>query len=320
MAKQKYSLNKGEKIVFKTSCVRHGFWGAYTHALTITNQSVILEKYGMFNNFKGIERYNYTDINQAIQGEASNGEKQLELYIGNKVEDFALHSGDDNELKILVMAINDQMGPDAEYCDFKYYQDLVTGAKDTDRLLELRKMAAEEDGETAKSGIAIAGTAAKNILKSGDLSIKGVTKSITKAAGKQKKKGILSGMMDEFLDDIGIRDIQDEFTEMGNEFREEFGLKPKMTHADRKELEELEEKMRKQEIQQSKNSALNNKINEQKIIIEEKKKTQPKSENNKSLSSVNEQLDALKKAKELLDAGILTQEEFEQKKKEIMEK
>jgi hypothetical protein len=28
----------------------------------------------------------------------------------------------------------------------------------------------------------------------------------------------------------------------------------------------------------------------------------------------------LKKAKELLDAGILTQEEFEQKKKEIMER
>ena len=59
MAKQKYALNPGEKIVYKTSCVRHGFWGAYTHALTITNQSVILEKYGMLNNFKGIERYNY---------------------------------------------------------------------------------------------------------------------------------------------------------------------------------------------------------------------------------------------------------------------
>lgn len=45
MAKQKYALNPGEKIVFKVSCVRHGFWGAYTHALTITNQSVILENY-----------------------------------------------------------------------------------------------------------------------------------------------------------------------------------------------------------------------------------------------------------------------------------
>lgn len=106
MMKQKYVLNPGEKIVYKTSCVRHGFWGAYTHALTITNQSVILEKYGMLNNFKGIERYDYSVINQAIQGEASNGEKQLELYIGDKVEDFALQSGDENELKVLVMAVN----------------------------------------------------------------------------------------------------------------------------------------------------------------------------------------------------------------------
>ena len=115
MAKQKYALNPGEKIVYKTSCVRHGFWGAYTHALTITNQSVILERYGMLNNFKGIDRYNYSDITQAIKGEASNGEDQLELYINGKVEDFALQSGDDNELKVLIMAINDQMGADAEY-------------------------------------------------------------------------------------------------------------------------------------------------------------------------------------------------------------
>ena len=41
--------------------------------------------------------------------------------------------------------------------------------------------------------------------------------------------------------------------------------------------------------------------------------------NKKSLSSVNEQLEALKKAKELLDAGVLTQEEFEKKKKELLD-
>ncbi len=52
-------------------------------------------------------------------------------------------------------------------------------------------------------------------------------------------------MMGEFIDDIGIRDIQDAFTEIGNEFREKFGLKTKMTHAERKELEELEEKTQK---------------------------------------------------------------------------
>ena len=62
MAKQKYKLNPNEKIVYKTSCVRHGFWGAYTNILIVTNQAVILEKHSTFDFYKGIERYNYTDI------------------------------------------------------------------------------------------------------------------------------------------------------------------------------------------------------------------------------------------------------------------
>lgn len=321
MAKQKYALNPGEKIVYKTSCVRHGFWGAYTHALTITNQSVILEKYGMLNNFKGIERFDYSVINQAIQGEASNGEKQLELYIGGKVEDFALQSGDENELKILVMAINDQMGPDADYYDFNYYQSMVTEAKDTDRILELRAKAQEESPISGGSGLEIAGAAAKNLLKSGDFSTKGVTKAVTKAAGKQKKKGIFSGMMDEFLDDIGIRDIQDEFTEIGNEFREEFGLKTKMTHAERKELEELEEKRRKQEVQRQKNAAFQDRVTQQKARIDAQKVRTAEAFTQSATSakmSVKEQMELLQQIKNLLDAGVLTQEEFEKKKQEIL--
>ena len=323
MAKQKYALNPGEKIVYKMSCVRHGFWGAYTHALTITNQSVILEKYGMLNNFKGIERFDYTVINQAIQGEASNGEKQLELYIGGEVENFALQSGDDNELKILVMAINDQMGPDAEYYDFNYYQEIVTEAKDTDRILELRAKAQDEAPVSGAggSGLEIASAAAKNLLKSGDFSAKGITKAVTKAAGKQKKKGIFSGMMDEFLDDIGIRDLQDEFTEMGNEFREEFGLKTKMTHAERKELEELEEKRRKQEIQKQKNAAFQDRVTQQKAKVDAQKgrtvEAQTQSTSDTKMS-VKEQMELLQQIKSLLDAGVLTQEEFEAKKKEIL--
>lgn len=322
MAKQKYALNPGEKIVYKTSCVRHGFWGAYTHALTITNQSVILEKYGMLNNFKGIERFDYSVINQAIQGEASNGEKQLELYIGGKVEDFALQSGDENEMKILVMAINDQMGPDADYYDFNYYQSIVTEAKDTDRILELRAKAQEETLVSASgSDLEIAGVVAKNLLKSGDFSARGITKAVTKATARQKKKGIFSGIMDEVLDDIGIRDIQDEFTEIGNEFREEFGLKPKMTHAERRELEELEEKRRKQEIQRQKNAALQDKITQQKarVAAQRSKMTEVSTQGAATTKmSVKEQMELLQQIKNLLDTGALTQEEFEKKKLEIL--
>jgi hypothetical protein len=245
----------------------------------------------------------------------------LELYIGGKVEDFALQSGNENELKVLIMAINDQMGPDAEYYDFNYYQSIVTEAKDTDRILELRSKAQDEMPTAGGSGIEIAGVAAKNLIKSGNFTATGVTKVVTKAMGKQKKKGILSGMMDEFLDDIGVRDIQDEFTEMGNEFREEFGLKTKMTYAEWKELEELEEKRKKQKIQEQKNSIFQNRVNQQKAMIDAKKRAlgeQKQPNINTSKMSVKEQMELLQQVKSLLDAGVLTQEEFEQKKQEIL--
>lgn len=320
MAKQKYALNPGEKIVHKVTCVRHGFWGAYTNTLTVTNQSVILENYGMFNNFKGIERYNYSEISQAIKGKASNGEEQLEIYINGEVEEFALQSGDDNELKVLLMAINDQMGPDAEYYDFNYYQSIFTEAKDTDRILELRAKAQDDMPASVNgNGFDFASDVAKNLIKSGNFTAKGLTKAVTKASGKQKKQSIFSGMMDEFLDDIGIRDIQDEFIEIGNEFREEFGLKTKMTHAERKELEELEEKRRKQEIQQQKNAAMQDKVNQQKAKINAQKYGTTETQNTSvEKMSVKEQMELLQQIKSLLDAGVLTQEEFEKKKQEIL--
>ena len=317
--KKKFVLNSGEKIVYKVSCVRHGFWGAYTNVLIVTNQAVVLEKYGIFNNFKGIERYDYSIINQAIQGEAANGEEQLELYIGDKVEDFALPSV--NELKVLIMAINDQMGPDAERYDLNYYQSIITETEDAERILELRLKAQEEMPTAEGSGMEIAGEAAKNLAKSGNFTATGVTKAVAKAMGKQKKKGILSGMVNGFLDDIGVRDIQDEFTEIGNEFREEFGLKTKMTYAEQKELKELEETRKKKELQEQKNSIFQNKVNEKKAMVDKKKKTdaeQKQPNHTIPKMSVKEQMELLQQMKSLLDSGVLTQEEFEQKKQEIL--
>ena len=315
MAKPKYAMNPEEKIVYKVSCVRHGFWGAYTHVLTITNQSVILEKYGLLNNFKGIERYNYSNISQAIQGQASNGEKQLELYVGGKIEDFALQSGNETELRILITAINDQMGADAEYYDYNYYQRL----KDTDRISILRAKAHIEELPNDEA-LNFAEAAAERIIKSGDFSVKGITKAVTKASGK-KNNGIFSGMIDSLLDDSGVRDIQDEFTDIGNEFREAFGLPTKITYAERKELEALEEKQRQEEIQYQRNAAL------QYMAFQQKARINTERDNNSTATqqsvriskiSVKEQMELLQQVKALLDAGVLTQEEFEAKKHEIL--
>ncbi len=322
MAKQKYTLNPGEKIVYKTeSCVRHGERGSYTHILTITNQSVIWEKYGLFNNFKGIERFDYSIINQAIQGRTTNGEKQLELYMDNKVENFALQFSDEIDLKVLVMAINDQMTSNADDYDFNYYKNIITETRDNNRILELKTKIQDEPSTSSESGLEFAGVVAKNLLKSKNFSAIGVTKAVAKATVNQKKKGIFSGMVDEFLDDIGIRDLQDDFTEMRNEFREELGLKPKITHAERKELEELEEEKRERELHKQKNSSFQDSVNRQKAIINAKKNSA--SEPEQSLSeptkiSVKEQIELLQQVKNLFDAGILTQEEFDKKKQEIL--
>lgn len=323
MAKEKYALNPGEKVIYKATGVRHGVFGPFTNILTVTNQSVIWEKYGMLNNFKEIERFDYSSITQAIQGKAFNDEPQLEIYINGKIEEFSLQDDDNNALKVLVMAINDQMGQDAEHFDFSYYQSLVEEAKDTERLLELRARAKEDEADmvSGSPGLDIFSSAATNLLKSGDFSAKGLTKAVTKATNKQKRNSIFSGMMDGLLDDIGIRDLQDEFTEIGNEFREEFGLKPKMTHAERKELMELEEKRKQQEIQRQKDVAFQNKVMQQKTKIDAMKNTTSESSAQNASNaklSVKEQMELLQQIKGLLDAGVLTQDEFDKKKQEIL--
>lgn len=295
MIKQKYKLNEGEKIVFKITDVKHvkhgfleSFIGdSYSNILIITNQGIILEKYGTFENFKGVQRYNYNEINQAIQTKSYNGSNKLEIYMENKIEEFKFYPDDENVLRILMKSINDQMGPDAELYDFQYYQDVLNGIKDEERLLKLRELVDDED---PKTNLGFAGNAVKNIIKSGNFSVGGIAKGISKAATINKKNEFIDGI----LEDIGVKDLQDDFTEIGNGFREVVGLKPKITNAERKELQELEQKRIKKEFTQEKVSNKNEKI--------------------------NEQFELLKKLKELLDLGILTEEEFELKKKEIMKK
>ena len=314
MANQKYTMNIGEKIIFKVSCVRHGFWGAYTHILVVTNQCVILEEYGMFNNFKGVIRYPLSEINQAIIGKASNGENQLELYCGSGKEDFALQSGDENELRTLAMAINDQLSENSECYDYSYYQEIIDGTKKELNVIETESVAANTNSEYDYSvGIGFAGDVMKNMLKSGDISMKGLQKGINKASKKQTKKKTLGVTKDKIFDEIGVHDIQDCFTEIGNDFREDFGLKPKMTHEERRELREQEEKQQKREAYRRSVE----KARQSKQILDSKIKGERMMEDKKTLS-VNEQIETLKKLKELLDMGILSEEEFESKKKQIL--
>ena len=106
-----------------------------------------------------------------------------------------------------------------------------------------------------------------------------------------------------------------------NEFREEFGLKTKMTHAERKELEELEEKRRKQEVQRQKNAAFQDRVAQQKAKVDAQKGKMPEASTQSAVTSkmsIKEQMELLQQIKSLLDVGVLTPEEFEKKKQEIL--
>ncbi len=289
MGTPKYSLNQGERILYRVTEVSHGLFGTYRDALTVTNFSVILEKYGMFDQFKGIERYDYYYITKA---KAENGYSQLELYMNRKKEVFEFQSADETEIRVLVTAINDQMVEGNDNHDYNYYQNL----KDADRLATLKAKIKDkdDDDDTWK----FAGKTVKNLLKSGDFSMKGVEKAAKKASRQQTRDNIVSGVMGGLLDDLGFKDVQDEFIEVGNEFRESLGLSPKITNAERKEIEELEKKLKYQENR--------TRLNE--------------SYQSSSKMSVKEQMDLLQQMKSLLDAGVLTQEEFDMKKKEILKR
>lgn len=99
------------------------------------------------------------------------------------------------------------------------------------------------------------------------------------------------------------------------------GLKTKMTHAERKELEELEEKRRKQEVQRQKNAAFQDRVAQQKAKVDAQKGKMPEASTQSAVTSkmsIKEQMELLQQIKSLLDVGVLTPEEFEKKKQEIL--
>ena len=313
MAKPKYSMQKGERIVYKVECCRHGFWGAYTDTLVVTNRCLLLEQYGVFNNFKGIVRYPYNEITQVILGSAKNGEKQLEVYIDNRIENFAPQSGRAITLNMLLLAVNDQMSKGADIYDFDFYKGLE------DEILQRERNARSSSFD----GIGFAADVALNMLTSGKFSTKSFQKSVNKAVHKQQRKQVTDGILEE----LGIHEIQDSFTEIANEFRREFAFEPKTTYAEIREAKEKEKQRFEAELIRKKREEHLDQVNHAQQDAHKKSSSKDKvnslepdqgtSITNKRMN-VNEQLDMLLKLKELLDLGALTQEEFEELKQEIL--
>lgn len=278
MEKTKYDLNADERIVNTVSNVQYGNKGDFTNKLLITNQSVILEKYGLFNKFKGIERFSLNEIKQLLV----NDEKmQLEIYLENETIYLKIQSYDKYILKLLAITIEDQLSENADIYDYNFYQKILKNVRVEDDLIELR--AKKEKGYS---------------------------------------KEILGTIKEELFDELGIYDFQDEITDWLNDFREEHGLGHKMTHEEIAKLRRKENEVRENAIENQKKIAFEKKVEKQrKILLISKNKTDSKLDKlnePQNKMTTDEQIKILKKLKELLDAGILTDEEFIKKKREIM--
>lgn len=179
------------------------------------------------------------------------------------------------------MSINDQLSEDADIYDFSFYQKILRNVETEIDVLELK----------AKS---------------------------KKGYSKLGKNEIFGAIKDELFDDLGIYDLHDELIEWENDFREEHGLGHKMTHEEISELKEKERKLRENNLEEQKRMIFEKEVEKQRRLLLLSRGKFKTEETGTNTMSTDEQIKVLKKLKDLLDAKILTEEEFTKKKNEIL--
>lgn len=341
-------LLPGEKMLLKRGEVGISSFNNFVHQLYLTNYAIILAKFGVFGNHKETIRYPLNQI-QMVNGDSSSVNGVIEIFIDGESIKFLFQFGSDREIGTWVKAINDMMNlRENDYVDRTLYQDLMNDEKAIDYGYD------DWDGwddEPEDSGFT-AKEIANAFIKS-----KGSPTKLVRNLAKESIKS--SGVKETFTDTIkegvkrqlGLDDLEDEFIEMGNDFREMVGMERKMTNRERRELEEAT-------IQHKKATAYAKRMSEarararahgatlagdytsdkpmytevtpetthkySKEPIRGEYPPRPKTPEQPNpgadpLSETEKQIEVLKKLKDLLDAGVLTEEEFVEKKKQVLE-
>lgn len=306
-----------EKIVFKVNNVRRGSFSLSPNTLVVTNKGLIFEERGLIGNLKGSTSFDYSIIEKVEDSSSSDSLKHIEVYLDTHIEKYTFQTSDDDEIKILLLAINDQLTGEGSHLTLRNYKELLDKVRKNTEDYKLKVQSLTDTPLISKNEPEYAEEIIKNVIASGKFD----KKSFKKAAKKVKKQNSFMGLMkEELLTDLGFRDLQDEFTEFKNDIRDEFGLERKQTYADKRRLSEQELNDKKLKLLEEKE------INYHKIINERfgniaNSPTRQSSSNNISVNanmSHREQMELLREFKELLDSGILTDEEFNLKKKEIL--
>lgn len=292
-----YDLEPGEIALLSDSSVKRGNRGSYGNELVLTTRNLVFVELGMFGGVKQIIVYPLDIISKAAVGVTKNGDKQLQIVYGNEMGTFDFGYEDEIKNRLWSMAITNQISEFSSYFDASYYDRF---SKDNLKKVSRQISEGEITEEDVTFDLSSLGDIAGAFLKSGNFSTKGLQKALSK--GKKKNNaggGFLKGLRDEF----GITDIQNEFLDM-------FGMETEETN-DEREKRMLEAAFDYVVYQSRMELAA---IQQQ----EAARAAQSHVAAQAAAKSVDGQIEAVKKLKELLDAGILTQEEFDKKKKEVM--
>lgn len=113
MSNKTFDLEPDERVIQKEAGVRHGFWGAFTGELVLTDRALVYVDYGVLGNYKGYTRFELSEISQVMVGKARNGKPQLEIYHAEGQDDFAFKSGGKLKLGSWARAVEKARSRDA---------------------------------------------------------------------------------------------------------------------------------------------------------------------------------------------------------------
>ena len=338
-----FNLIEGERIVLERRGVAYNR-GRYDSTLFLTNMALFLVRFSFTGKHKDTLIFPYDKIRRAAKAK-SREFNELEIYTKEGTHSFIFSDGGTRDILLWAEGINRMI----ERSHLSIPLDPVLYQEVTDEIElnwdgfwnQVQNPEYSDDGLT-EDVFDAAHSESKDAL--GNLA-----NNSTKTAVKRGTKEWRATVKENIKNELGFDEIQDGFTLLSNGVREVFGLQTKMTNKEKQEFEELEkqriideeydrrleEQARLEEEASAQKSYQETSPTEEKPedqlekpdvssdasldsspLLAKKEESTPRS----NLDIVNEQIEILKKLKALVDDGVLTEEEFNQKKKQVLEK
>lgn len=292
-----YTLLPHEYVLIQDQVQRNGL-ARHVDNLILTTNRLIYEKFNAFNKVSEVIVYPFNVIKLVLANNAPASTFILTIRHTEGETSFEVLNNNPRRHKIWTLALNDRM-------DICLFDQFFYPTLDDEYLARKIQANTDSDDPAPKekkdhSKARFAGDVAAGIITSG-FTPTGIAKSIVRAQKKQIRRDVANSIKETIAESTFV---EDSLLSLENSIKKEFGLKTKKTRAEI--MEDMLNKAFQDTIDEERQRvlALRNPTSMVVPTIEE---------------SFDDKVEKIKKYKELLDAGILSQEEFDIKKSELLE-